>query len=115
MPYHTHGQYSACVQEKRSSDFKGLSHLVYTSEDNISSLEGKRIYITDVFLSTNDIVTENNYYKGSSSLRLLFKLVLRLRALETKAGILLHVIHIFEEWMKECGIDGLSRGSTLEQ
>lgn len=60
------------------------------------------------------MVSEYAFYKGNSTNPLLFDLVLRLRNLEMKADIMLHVIHISGTRMKACGVDGLSRGTILD-
>ena len=54
------------------------------------------------------------FYKGKLSSETLFNLVLRLRKLQIKGNMILHVIHISGTRMQACGIDALSRGITNE-
>ena len=68
----------------------------------------------ELFLFTDNLVAEYAYYKGISSSRMLFNLVLRLWKLEMSEEFLLHVIHIVGTRMIESGVDALSRGITSE-
>ena len=108
-----HGQWSINVQESRSSNFKELSNLVELLEKHVVSSD-QPLNDTEIFLFTDNSVAEYAYYKGNSTNELLFNLVLRLRKLEHTHDIILHVIHIAGTRMIQTGIDGLSRGNTLE-
>ena len=66
----------------------------------------------ELFLYTDNSVADYAYYRGSSSSRLLFLLILRLRKIQMAGLLILHVIHISGRKMIECGVDGLSRGMT---
>ena len=44
--------------------------------------------------TTDNLVAEGAFYKGTSSSRKLFELVLRLRLLEINVGFKIHIIHI---------------------
>lgn len=68
----------------------------------------------EVFFFTDNAVAEKAYYKGTSSSKELFELVLRLRLIEMDGRMILHVIHVSGKRMIACGIDGLSRGDTTE-
>jgi hypothetical protein len=46
------------------------------------------------FLFTDNMTVESAFWKGSSSSPLLFELVLRLRQLEMRHNITLHVVHV---------------------
>ena len=68
----------------------------------------------ELFLFTDNLVAEYAYYKGSSSSRMLFDLVLRVRKLQMSGDLILHVTHISGTRMQMCGVDALSRGNTSE-
>jgi hypothetical protein len=68
----------------------------------------------ELFLFTDNTTAEAAYYKGTSSSETLFNLMLRLRKLQMRAQVMLHVIHIAGTRMIEQGTDGTSRGSLLE-
>ena len=110
------GQWNLFIQEGRSSNFKELSNLVRILEERIGQGGNHQGTINgfELFIFTDNLVAENAYYKGNSTSPLLFELILRLRVLEMREQIILHVIHIAGTRMQACGIDGLSRGVTLE-
>ena len=68
----------------------------------------------ELFLFTDNLVAEYAYYKGSSSSRMLFDLVLRMRKLQMGGDLILHVTHISGTRIQACGVDALSRGNTSE-
>ena len=57
-------------------------------------------------------MAENAFYKGSSSSKSLFDLVLRLRKVEVEGRIILYMIHTSGKRMIVSGVDELSRGDT---
>ena len=59
---------------------------------------------------TDNSTTEGAFWKGTSTSPKLLELVLRLRKLEMKSGLILHLIHVSGRRMIDCGVDGLSRG-----
>lgn len=65
---------------------------------------------TEVFMFTNNFVTERAYFKGTSKNKDLFELVLRLRKLEMKGELFIHLIWVAGTRMIEQGTDGVSRG-----
>jgi hypothetical protein len=69
----------------------------------------------EVFMFTDNYVTECAYFEGTSSSPIMFGLVLRLRKLELHSGWKIHVIHIAVAGtrMISQGTDGLSRGDML--
>ena len=96
---------------KESSNFREFSNLVETIEieyknGNLENLE--------VFICTDNEVTEKAFYKGSSKSPKLFELVLRLRILQQFANFKLHVVHVAGSRMIKQGTDGLSRGLPHE-
>jgi len=96
-----------------SSNFRELKNLVDSLyarvEEDVSEVKG-----LEVFLFTDNLVAEGAFYKGTSTSRKLFELVLRLRLLEMKAGFKIHIIHIAGTRMISQGTDGLSRGDCNE-
>jgi hypothetical protein len=65
---------------------------------------------TEVWLFTNNTTAEAAYFRGSSKSRQLHGLVLRLRLLEMRLGIIIRVIHVSGKRMIQVGVDGVSRG-----
>ncbi len=106
-----HGKWGIFYRTEASSNFRELRNLVDAVELEYKQggLDGH-----ELFLFTDNQVAERAYYKGSSSSRTLFELVLRLRKIEMEGRLILHVIHISGKRMIACGIDGLSRGDTSE-
>ena len=64
----------------------------------------------ELFLFTDNFVADCAYYKGFSSSRALFLLVLRLRKIQMTGDMNIHLIHISGKRMIASGIDGLLRG-----
>ena len=98
-------------EKKESSNYKELNNLVESTEHEV---ESGRLRNCEFFLFTDNSTAESCYYRGSSSSKLLHALVLRLRLLEMKYGLLIHVIHVSGKRMIAQGIDGCSRGSLME-
>jgi hypothetical protein len=65
---------------------------------------------TEIFIFTDNWVTEQCFFKGTSRSPPLFELVLRLRTLEMKGDLFVHLIWVAGTRMIEQGTDGLSRG-----
>ena len=55
---------------------------------------------------------DNVFYKGTSSSRTLFELILRLRKVKLEENIRLHIIHVAGTRMIVSGVDALSRDET---
>jgi hypothetical protein len=94
-----------------SSNYRELRNLVEAVEVEVK--EGN-LRDTELFLFTDNSTAEAVFYRGTSSNRLLFNLILRLHRLEMKCGLVLHLIHVAGTRMKDQGTDGLSRGDLLE-
>ena len=94
-----------------SSNYRELRNLVETLElmGQRGELEGY-----EMFLFTDNSVSESVAFKGNSSAELLFELVLRLHNLEMKFMCKINIIHVAGTRMIEQGTDGLSRGDMLE-
>jgi hypothetical protein len=100
------GQWCDEVSEE-SSNYRELLNLVVRLEELVKdgTLQG-----AEVFLFTDNSTAEAVYYKGNSSSRTLFELMLRLRELEMRGDLKLHVIHVAGTRMQDEGADGSSRG-----
>ena len=99
------------IREGKRSNWKELRNCVGAVEEGVL---GGTMRGCEVFLFTDNSVAERAYYKGTSSDKHLFELVLRLRKLAMRAELILHVVHIAGTRMIRMGIDGLSRGDTHE-
>ena len=64
----------------------------------------------EVFMFTDNSTAVGAFWKGTSPSPKLCELVLRLRKLEMRTGMILHIIHVSGKRMIASGIDGLSRG-----
>ena len=62
----------------------------------------------EIYVFTDNSTAEAAFYKGSSSVKTLFNLILRLKNLEVKAGVKIVMVHIAGTRMIEEGADGLS-------
>jgi len=96
----------------KSSNYRELCNLVETVEEGLGdkSLEG-----CELFIFTDNTVAEAAFYKGNtSSSRLLFNLIVRLRKIEMIGNIRLWVIHVAGKRMIAQGTDALSRGNMIE-
>jgi hypothetical protein len=96
---------------EESSNFRELKNLVDGLEQQIKA---GRIVGAEVFLFTDNSTAEAVYYKGNSSSRKLFDLMLRLRKLEMDASLILHVVHVSGTRMIAEGGDGGSRGDLTQ-
>jgi hypothetical protein len=68
-----------------------------------------RLRGVEIFLFTDNTTAEAAFWKGHSTSRKLFEIVLRLKKLEMDSDILLHVIHVSRKRMIHQGTDGLPR------
>lgn len=98
-------------EDDKSSNFRELRNLVEALED--LWVQGELVGV-EVFIFTDNSTAERAFYKGSSSSRLLFELILRLHELEMKAGAKIHIVHCSGTRMIDQGSDGLSRGDMNE-
>lgn len=94
-----------------SSNYRELKNLVETLMElsNDGDLDG-----VEIFLFTDNSVSEAAFFNGSSKSRKLFELILELRVVEMKAGARFHFIHCSGKRMIAQGSDGLSRGQLSE-
>ena len=77
------------------------------------TLDGVELQVLKLFVFIDNLVFDIVFYKGTSKIPLLFKLVIRLHQVYIRGDSILHVFHITETRMIEAGIDGLSRESNL--
>lgn len=97
--------------ESESSNYRELANLVLTVEEEAAA---GNLDMAEFFLFTDNSTAESAFYKGSSSSKKLHALVLRLRKVELRHGMTLHVIHVSGKRMIAQGTDGCSRGVLLE-
>ena len=102
-----YGQWISTVTEEESSNWREFTNLV-------EYLEGRELTgdlrDSEVFMFTDNSTAEAAFWKGNSKSRKLTDLVLRLREIEMRSGMMLHVIHVSGKRMIYQGTDGLSRG-----
>ena len=95
----------------RSSNFRELYNLILRLESLVSG--GRLKQGTEVFMFTDNATAEAAFYRGTSSTRLLFELVLRARKLEMNGSIFMRVVWVAGTRMISQGTDGLSRGDLM--
>ena len=100
------GQWSWTFKQE-SSNYRELGNLVQCLEGLAEKgvLDG-----CEIFMFTDNSTAESAHYRGTSSSRSLFELVLRLKKLEMSRECLIHLVHIAGTRMIFQGTDGLSRG-----
>ena len=108
--YYRFGQWCT-LEAEESSNFRELQNLIQGLRDFLvrHSISG-----AEIFLFTDNSVAESAYWKGNSSSRKLFELVLELRILARDHCLILHVIHVSGKRMIAQGTDGLSRADFSE-
>ena len=96
--------------QESTSNFRELENLAQALKDLVKNSSGG----SEVFIFPDNSTAESAYFKGTSSSKSLFNIVLRLRKLEFRSGIKIHFIHVSGSRMIVQGTDGLSRGDTCE-
>ena len=94
-----------------SSNWKEFTNCVESLEEEASL---GHLDNTEVFFFTDNSTVERCFYKGSSSSPKLLELVIRLRRLEMRHAIRLHISHVSGKRMIAVGVDGISRGQLNE-
>ena len=89
-----------------SSNWRELANLVEALE---ARAEDENFRGIEIFLFTDNSMGEAAFYKGTSSSKRLFELVLRLKKLELSIGCVFHLIHVSGNRMIAQGTDGTSR------
>jgi hypothetical protein len=108
--YYCYGHWCDSVSEE-SSNYQELLSLVETLELQVRD---ERLANAEVFIFTDNSTAEAVFYKGNSTSKKLFELVLRLRHMEMEGQLILHVIHVAGTRMIEEGADGGSRGDLTQ-
>jgi len=101
------GQWPSEVLGVESSNWREFINLVEYLEERAS------LGILDnceVFMFTDNSTAERAFWKGASSSEKLDALVIRLRQLEMRTEMMLHLIHVSGKRMIDSGVDGISRG-----
>jgi hypothetical protein len=99
------------AEQEESSNFREFENVVTTIEEEAQAGNLKGVLM---FFFTDNATVESALYKGNSSSRKLFQLVLRFRKLQFRTGMKVIVTHISGKRMIAQGTDGVSRGSLVE-
>jgi hypothetical protein len=99
------------ISEKSSNyqEFRNLAKHV-AAESRAGILSG-----TEVWILTDNEVTERAWYSGTSSSKSLFDIMLELRHEQLRGNFVLHVVHLAGTRMMFEGTDALSRGEVHAQ
>lgn len=98
------GQWCDEVSEK-ASNYRELYNLVCRLEEMV---EDGTLRGAEVFIFTDNSTSESVYYKGNSSSEELYELSLRLRKLEMRGDLIIHMLHCAGSRMQDEGADGSS-------
>jgi hypothetical protein len=109
--HYEYGQWVTEVTEERSSNWREVGNLAEFLE---GAVRDHNLKDCEIFIFTDNTTAEVAFWKGSSKSRRLFELVLRLRKLELRHNLILHVVHVSGRRMIAEGTDGLSRGDHSE-
>jgi hypothetical protein len=93
---------------KESSNFREFANFVRRVEQLVRN--GKLEPGTELFLLTDNFVTECIWHKGTAKSKLLHGLVQRLQKLEMTGMLIIHMVWVAGTRMIRQGTDGLSRG-----
>ena len=97
----------SCSEANESSNYRELANLVESLEERITTSDAKGM---ELFIFTDNSTAEAAFYKGTSTSKKLFELIVRLKRLEVEHCCLIHFVHIAGTRMITQGTDGLSRG-----
>lgn len=97
--------------ENESSNYKELENVVSTIEEEAASgnLKGSAL-----FFFTDNSTVEAALYRGNTTSRRLFMLVVRFRTIQFEYGMQVNVSHVSGKRMIQQGTDGVSRGNMTE-
>lgn len=93
---------------EKSSNWREMCNLALALERLLIS--GQVEEGSEIFLFTDNSVTESAFYRGTSSSKELNDLVLRMRALEMRYSLFLRIVWVAGKRMIAQGTDGFSRG-----
>jgi hypothetical protein len=105
--YYSHGVWDWGISNEHSSNYRELRNLVESLE---KAAAAGLLTNTEAWLFTDNTTAKAAYFCGSSKSRQLHGLVLRLRLLEMRLGIIIGVVHVLGKTMIRVGVDGVSRG-----
>jgi hypothetical protein len=78
--------------------------------DMLMAAQEGRLDGCEVFLYTDNQTAEGSYFRGTSTIRALFELIVNLYKLQMQFNFILHVVWISGTRMIQHGTGGLSRG-----
>jgi hypothetical protein len=109
--HYEYGQWCSEVTEKKSSNWRELNNLVEALKRIVRErlVSEKDLTGSEIFIFTDNSTAEAAFWKGTSQSEALFELVLRLKVLELKHDVTLHVVHVSGKRMIAEGADDLSR------
>ncbi len=101
--HYIHGQWHHryCSESSRYRELVNLINAI-TNFSNNGLLDN-----TELFVFTDNSVAESAFFKGTSSSKKLFELMLSLRELQMHKGLVLHMVHVSGKRMISQGTDGL--------
>jgi hypothetical protein len=94
---------------ERSSNYREGNNLRLAVEKEV---ELRRLTGREPWLATGNMTCETTFFRGSSTSRDLFELMLYLRLLTVRGDYILHAVHINGTQMIDIGVDGVSPGET---
>ena len=94
-----------------SSNWKEFTNCVEAMEEEA---EKGNLSASELFFFTDNSTVERCFYKGSSLSEKLLNLIIRLRRLEMRYALRLHISHVSGKRMIAWGVDGISRGQLNE-
>jgi len=98
-------------EQSESSNYREFANLVETLEQEFIE---KRLKDQIVIMATDNSTVEAAIFKGNSTSKKLFNLVVRFKVLELKSGCNFIVTHVSGVRMQLQGTDGISRGNLME-
>ncbi|KAL7580594.1 hypothetical protein ACA910_003715 [Epithemia clementina (nom. ined.)] len=107
-----HGVWTRAYGDK-SSNFQELYNLV--AKVKLLVAAGTLRPGTEMFVFTDNATAEAAFYKGTSTSKTLFDLVLQLQTLEMTGNIFVHLVWIAGTRMIAQGTDGLFRGDLMNR
>jgi hypothetical protein len=87
------------------SNWQELNNLVLALE---RLLRENKMRGSEIFIFTDNGTTKSAFWKGTSTSKLLFELVLRMRVMKLEYDLILHVVHVAGNRMIDQGADALS-------
>ena len=98
-------------EQSESSNYREFANLVETLEQEFVE---QRLKDQTVIMATDNSTVEAAIFKGNSTSKKLFDLVVRFKVLELRSGCNFIVTHVSGVRMQLQGTDGISRGNLME-